>query len=153
MRRHAAWLIALGSLPWLVSACRAEPLNLTLLQEYAIKLQESEGERLCGIAHGKDGEIGCYQFKPGTARQIGFDDPSWKMWLPENQRAIASEIIRQCAARRWRYPLMAIAVCYNQGLRAPVGKGHDGFAYGQEVAMRYYAELMARAKRDVLPRR
>lgn len=123
-------------------------IDLRLMLEHAIRLQESGGERDCTIARGGNGEIGCYQIKSGTARQFGFSGPTWLLWLPEINRAWASEILRQCARRyhRNRYPLRATGQCYNQGFRADVGKGHDGFAYGQRVADRYHGAEIARAK-------
>ena len=151
-RNALKWLVVLGSAGVLLScappAQAAEPIDLRLMLERAVRLQESGGEADCTITPGAAGEIGCYQIKAGTARQVGFTGPAWMLWIPDFNRAWASEILRQCAHRhrRNRYPLRAIGQCYNQGFRARVGKGHDGFAYGQRVADRYHAALLARAK-------
>ena len=119
----------------------AADLDLDLLRDRAIYAQESSSGRDC--EDGADGEVGCWQVKLATARQVGFTGGTAE--LRRFNQAWASEILRQCAARhrRNRAPLRAAAQCYNAGLRAPVGKGAPGFAYAQQVAHRYYAALVS----------
>ena len=144
------WLVFFLAL--LLAACspaQAAPLDMDLLRDVAVREQENNFGT--GCPDGEDGEIGCWQVKLGTARQVGFTGARWELRL--FNRAWASEILRRCARRHgWRaQPLTAIAQCYGGGLKAVVGKRGAKFGYAQQVSHRYYAALMEQ-RRELLAR-